>query len=176
VSPTLAPTRAAAGARDQGPTMSEITLPPPELVHLCNLAVEVGAPVDAGHTPFGQRRLVPIHGGSVGGRLTGRVLPGGADFQMIHGGTQARLEARYMLELADGARVFVQNNALRAASAEVTARLLRGEPVDPGEVYFRGQVSLETGDARWAWLNERQFLCVGQRLPTQVLMSFYVVQ
>src|SRR5436190_5934953 len=101
--------------------MSEITLPPPELVHLCNLAVEVGVPVDAGHTPLGQRRLVPILGGSVGGgRLAGRVLPGGADFQMIHGGTQARLEARYMLELADGARVFVQNNALRAASAEVT--------------------------------------------------------
>ena len=29
---------------------------------------------------------------------------------------------------------------------------------------------------RWSWLNERQFLCVGQRLPAQVLMSFYVVQ
>ena len=169
--------RAAAVSRDKGPTMSEITLPPPELVHLCNLAVEVGVPVDAGHTPLGQRRLVPILGGSVGGgRLTGRVLPGGADFQMIHGGTQARLEARYMLELADGTRVFVQNNALRAASAEVTGRLLRGEPVDPSEVYFRGQVTLETGDPRWSWLNERQFLCVGQRLPTQVLMSFYVVQ
>ena len=81
-----------------------------------------------------------------------------------------------MLELDDGARVFVQNNALRAASAEVTARLLRGEPVDPNDVYFRGHVSIETGDPRWAWLNERQFLCVGQRLPAQVLMSFYVVQ
>ena len=134
------------------------------------------AGVDAGHSPLGQRRLVPILGGSVAGRLSGKVLPGGADFQMIHGGTQARLEARYMLELDDGARVFVQNNALRAASAEVTGRLLRGEPVDPAEVYFRGQVTLETGDARWSWLNERQFLCVGQRLPAQVLMSFYVVQ
>jgi Protein of unknown function (DUF3237) len=156
--------------------MSDFTLPPPALEHLCNLAVEVGPPIDAGHSPFGQRRLVPILGGTVGGRLAGRVLPGGADFQLIHGGKQAHLEARYMLELDDGARVFVQNAGLRAASAEVTARLLRGEPVDPGEVYFRGQVSLETGDARWWWLNERQFLCVGQRLPAQVLMSFYVVQ
>ena len=55
---------------------------------------------------------------------------------MIHGGTLARLEARYMLELDDGTRVFVQNNAMRAASAEVTGRLLHGEPVDPAEVYF----------------------------------------
>jgi hypothetical protein len=46
--------------------------------HLCNLAVEVGVPVDAGHSPLGQRRLVPILGGTVGGRLSGRVLPGGA--------------------------------------------------------------------------------------------------
>ena len=156
--------------------MDDPTLPPPALEHLCNLAVEVGVPVDAGESPLGQRRLVPILGGTVRGRLAGRVLAGGADFQLIHGGTQARLEARYMLELEDGARVFVQNNALRVARAEVTAQILRGEPVDPKEVYFRGQVSLETGDRRWAWLNERQFLCVGQRLPAQVLMSFYVVQ
>ena len=154
--------------------MSDLTLPPPALEHLCNLAVEVGVPLDAGPTPLGQRRLVPILGGTVGGRLSGRVLIG-ADFQMIHGGTLARLEARYMLELDDGARVFVQNAGLRAASAEATARLLRGEPVDPKEVYFRGQVSMETGDPRWAWLNERQFLCVGQRLPQRELMSFYVV-
>lgn len=155
--------------------MSDFTLPPPRLEHLCDLAVEVGAPLDAGHSPLGQRRLIAILGGSVGGRLRGRVLSGGADFQLIHGATLARLEARYMLELDDGARVFVQNNALRVASAEVTARLLRGEPVDPQAVYFRGQVSLETGDARWSWLNERQFLCVGQRFPAQVRMSFYVV-
>ncbi|MGZ5185724.1 MAG: DUF3237 domain-containing protein [Caldimonas sp.] len=155
--------------------MSDFTLPPPRLEHLCDLAVEVGAPLDAGHSPLGQRRLIAILGGSVGGRLCGRVLPGGADFQLIHGATLARLEARYMLELDDGARVFVQNNALRVASAEVTARLLCGEPVDPQAVYFRGQVSLETGDARWSWLNERQFLCVGQRFPAQVRMSFYVV-
>ncbi len=156
--------------------MSDFTLPPPALEHLCDLVVDVGVPIDVGYTPLGQRRVVAILGGSVTGRITGRMLPGGADFQLIHGGTLARLEARYVLELDDGARVFVQNHALRVASAEVTARLLRGEPVDPKEVYFRGQVSLETGDERWSWLNERQFLCVGRRLPAQVLMSFYAVE
>jgi hypothetical protein len=156
--------------------MSDFTLPPPALEHLCDLRVEVDAPVDAGGTPFGQRRLVAILGGRVEGRLVGRVVPGGADFQLIHGGTVARLDARYMLALDDGARVFVQNSALRVASAEVTARLLRGEPVAPEDVYFRGQVTLETGDPRWSWLNERQFLCVGRRFPAEVRMSFYVVQ
>ena len=155
--------------------MSDFTLPAPALEHLCDLAVEVGVPIDAGHSPLGQRRLIAILDGSVAGRLVGRVLPGGADFQLIHGGTLARLEARYVLELEDGARVFVHNNALRVASPEITARLLRGEPVAPEAVYFRGQVSLETGDPRWSWLNERQFLCTGQRLPASVRMSFYTV-
>ena len=160
----------------EGNTMSDLTLPPPALEHLCDLAVDVGVPVDVGHSPLGQRRVVSILGGSVSGRIAGRVLPGGADFQLIHGATLARLEARYVLELDDGARLFVQNYALRVASAEVTARLLRGEPVDPNDVYFRGQVNIETGDERWSWLNERQFLCVGQRLPAQVRMTFYAVQ
>ncbi len=156
--------------------MSDFTLPPPALEHLCDLAVDVGTPIDVGQTPLGQRRLVAILGGSVTGRIAGRVLPVGADFQLIHGATLARLEARYVLELDDGAHVFVQNNALRVASAEVTARLLRGDPVDPNEVYFRGQITLETGDERWSWLNERQFLCVGRRLPAKVLMSYYTVE
>src|SRR5215203_1811236 len=88
-SSTLRSSRASICPLLEGRLMSDLTLPPPELAHLCNLAVEVGVPVDAGHSPLGQRRLVPILGGTVGGRLAGRVLPGGADFQMIHGGTQA---------------------------------------------------------------------------------------
>ncbi len=151
------------------------TLPPPALEHLCDLQVEVGEPVDAGVTPFGRRRFVPIVGGVVEGRLRGRVVPGGADFQLVVEDRIARLEASYMIELENGGKVLVRNQALRAASAEITGRILRGEPVDPGEVYFRGHVLLETGEPSWAWLNERQFLCVGQRLPTAVVMSFYVV-
>ena len=153
-----------------------MTYPPPKLEHLCDLAVDVGTPIDAGVTPFGRRRLVPITGGAVTGRLAGRVLPGGADVQIVGAETTARLEAQYMLELHDGSVVYVKNLALRVASAEVTGRMLRGEPVDAAAVYFRGQLTLESGDPRWAWLGERQFLSIGQRRPDAVLMSFYLVR
>ena len=103
------------------------------------------------------------------------MLPG-ADFQMIHGGTQARLEARYMLDSPTAIHASSSRTTPCAPPAPRSRAALRGEPVDPAEVYFRGQVTLETGDPRWSWLNERQFLCVGQRLPAQVLMSFYVVR
>lgn len=151
------------------------TLDAPTLEHLCDLAVQVGVPVEVGTGPTGLRRIIPIIGGTLSGRMNGQVLPGGADYQLIIGGTLARLDARYVVELADGARVFVQNTAVRAASADMTTRLMRGEPVPPEAVYFRCQPAFETGDSRWKWLHERQFIGTGVRLPGAVLMSFYTV-
>ncbi len=155
--------------------MTHATLAPPALDHLCDLSVQVGAPIEVGTGPTGVRRMIPILGGAVSGRLQGRLLPGGADYQLIIGGTLARLDARYVIELTDGACVFVQNTAVRAASADITARLMRGEPVPPEAVYFRCQPTFETGDVRWQWLHERQFIGTGVRLPDTVLMSFYTV-
>ena len=153
------------------------TLPPPALEHVCDLAVTIAAPVEVGQTPSGMRRMIPITGGVVRGpRLNGKVLAGGADFQLIlDGGTQAHLDARYVIELDDGTRVFVQNTALRVASLENSQRIMRGEPVDPADIYFRCQPRLEAVGQPWAWLNESQFIGNGRRAPDGVFLSFYRV-
>jgi len=154
-----------------------LTLPPPTLEHLCDLAVTIAAPVEVGQTPAGLRRMIPITGGTVTGpRVNGKVLAGGADFQLIlGGGTQAHLDARYVIELGDGSRVFVQNTALRVASLENSQRIMNGKPVNPDEVYFRCQPKLEATTPEWAWLSESQFIGVGRRAPDGVFMSFYRV-
>lgn len=154
-----------------------LTLPPPSLEHLCDLAVTIAAPVEVGQTPAGLRRMIPITGGTVtGARVNGKVLAGGADFQLIlGGGTQAHLDARYVIELDDGSRVFVQNTALRVASLENSQRIMNGQPVNPDEVYFRCQPKLEATTPEWAWLSESQFIGVGRRAPDGVFMSFYRV-
>ncbi len=37
-----------------------------------------------GNTPYGERRIINIHGGTVEGpKLKGKVLPGGADWQIV---------------------------------------------------------------------------------------------
>jgi hypothetical protein len=152
------------------------TLEPPRLEHLCDLVVTVAPPIEAGDGPFGLRRVIPITGGIVSGpRMSGRVLAAGADFQLVTGGTTAHLDARYLVELDDGARIFVHNSALRHASAETTAALMRGEPVPPADVYFRCQPRFETGDVRWAWLGDRQFVGRGERAPSAVHLSFWQV-
>lgn len=154
------------------------TLPPPQLEHACDLAVRIAPPVEVGPTPAGLRRMIPITGGAVSGPLlNGKVLPGGADFQLIlAGGTQAHLDARYVIELDDGTRVFVQNTALRVASAENSLRIIRGEPVNPDEVYFRCQPRFEAVGEKWAWLSESQFIGTGRRAPDGVFLSFYRVR
>ncbi len=154
-----------------------MTLPPPALEHLCDLAVTISPPVDVGMTPRGLRRMIPITGGTViGPKLNGKVLAGGADFQLIlGGGTLAHLDARYVIELDDGSRIWVQNTALRFASPENSQRLMRGEPVNPDEIYFRCQPQLEAVAQQWAWLNESQFIGTGRRAPDGVFLSFYRV-
>jgi hypothetical protein len=154
-----------------------MTLPAPQLEHVCDLAVTISAPIEVGLTPAGLRRMIPITGGTVTGpRLNGKVMAGGADFQLIlNGGTQAHLDARYVMELDDGTRVFVQNTALRVASLENSQRIMNGQPVNPDEVYFRCQPKLEATAAHWAWLSESQFIGMGRRAPDGVFLSFYRV-
>ncbi len=156
--------------------MNPVQLPAPALEALMNLSVEVGAALEVGSSAMGRRRVVPILGGRFAGALgAGRILAGGADWQLITGGTTAQLDARYVLEFDDGARVYVHNTALRVASAETTQALMRGEAVADDAVYFRCQPRFETEAPRLNWLMQRQFVGTGLRRPQAVLLSFFTV-
>src|SRR5690606_882280 len=95
------------------------TLPlAPELEHLATIVVDVGAPQEIGHTPSGRRRVIPITGGTVTGKLSGRILPGGADFQAIRSHTFTDIHARYVIETEQGETIYVENTGIRTGSAE----------------------------------------------------------
>jgi len=148
----------------------------PGLVPFADLTVEVGAPIEIGAVAAGFRRVIPIIGGTCAGRdWKARVVPGGADFQLIASPTMARLEARYVLETEAGELVYVHNDAIRTAAPEVMARLLRGEAVEPQQVYFRCVPRFECAAPALAWIGERVFLGTGLRRPSQVAMRFFEV-
>lgn len=150
------------------------SLPAPALEHVADLTVFVAAPIEIGDTGAGLRRLIPITGGEiVGPAMRGKVLSGGADFQLVRPDHVAELDARYALELDDGTRVFVANRALRRASPEITGKLVRGEPVDPALVYFRCSPAFEVAAGRWRWLAESFFVGTGARRPDRVEISIY---
>ena len=56
----------------------------PGLTFLATIDVAVGQPIEVGETAEGHRRIIPIIGGTVQGpALNGKVLPAGADFQVL---------------------------------------------------------------------------------------------
>ncbi|MDM0073861.1 DUF3237 domain-containing protein [Variovorax sp. J2P1-59] len=151
-------------------------LAPPSLDYFADLQVEVGAPQVLSQGPRGMRRLVPITGGSARGNgWTARVIPGGTDFQLIVSDTLSELDARYGLETDAGDLIYVQNHAVRAAPPEAMAKLLRGEPVDPAQIYFRCNPRFETSSPTLRWIGERMFVGVGVRHPAQVVMRFFAL-
>ena len=149
----------------------------PTLARLCRASVKVASPLDLGATPAGRRRIIAILGGTVEGeRLAGEIVPGGADWQIVHDDGTALLEARYTVRTRDGALVYVRNAGIRRGPREVLARIAAGEPVDPREYYFRSSPVFETGDSRYAWLNGIVAVCSAVRLKDEVILDFYAVE
>ncbi|HZN99671.1 MAG TPA: DUF3237 domain-containing protein [Burkholderiales bacterium] len=141
---------------------------------LCKVEITLAAPQELGDTPQGRRRIIGITGGRFSGeRLTGRVLPGGADWQVIRADGVADLDARYTLETADGALIYVRNRGYRHGPAAVLQKLSSGEEVDPKLYYMRTTPRFETGDARYAWLNRIVCVATGARRPAAVELDVY---
>lgn len=138
--------------------------------------VLVGPPLELGHTQSGRRRIVPILGGELGGRLSGRVLPGGADWQVLRDDLSTELLARYTLELSDGTLVSVVNHGLRHGPPEAMRALLAGEPVDPALIYFRAAPFFEVATGPHDWLARHIFVCAGRRTPDAVEIAVWCVR
>jgi hypothetical protein len=148
--------------------------PDPQFV--AELEAAVAAPLTIGRGALGERRIVPILGGRVTGpRLSGEILPGGADYQLIRDDGVAEIEARYTLRLDDGALVYVVNRGLRHAAPDDMAKLLRGEFVPPERVYFRTAPAFETAAPQHAWLMRSLFLGLGERRPDSVRVRIFAL-
>ena len=69
--------------------------------------VGIGASLAVGASKRGTRNVIPITGGNISGRVAGKVLAGGADYQIVSG--TAKLDARYTLQATDGELILVRN-------------------------------------------------------------------
>jgi hypothetical protein len=146
----------------------------PELRLLYASVIEVEEPILIGISGYGERRIIGIKGGTFSGlRLHGRVLPGGADWQVIRSDGITEIEARYTLETHDGARIYIENPGLRHGPKEVMERLVSGKEVDPKAYYFRTTPRFETGVEKYKWLNGIIAVAVGERRAQQVLITVY---
>ena len=148
----------------------------PKLDWLMNLAVEVGELTSMGEGPLGERRVVPILGGTFEGTdLRGELLAGGADWQILRKDGVLDLDARYALKDAGGGLIRVTSQGYRHGPPEVLAALARGEHVAPENYFFRTVMRFETGAPGLEWLNKTLALATAERKARQVLLSAYRV-
>src|SRR2546430_8462165 len=155
----------------------ENRFPDPRLTRVFRLEARLGEPLDLGDTPRGRRRIVPASGGTfTGPELNGKLLPGAsADWQIIMADGTALGDIRYTLQTDRGDLLYVQSRAVRHGSAEVLARLGRGENVDASEYTFRTATQIETAAADLDWLNRGVFVSVAGREPEGVIYETYLV-
>jgi hypothetical protein len=142
-----------------------------------SIRAELEAITNLGRTPYGERRMIGIIGGSVSGpKLKGRILPGGADWQIIRGDGAADIKARYAIETEDGALIMVTSEGLRHGPPDVMERLTRGDNVDPRHYYFRTVMRFETAAPAVDWLNRILAIAKGRRESHAVRLDVYEVE
>jgi hypothetical protein len=118
----------------------------PSSEYVFSIVATIADPMSVGETAQGQIRAIPITGGEVTGeRINGRVVPGGADWQLSRPDDVTELQATYAIQLDDGTFIKVVNRGLIAPGEE--------------ERYFRTQVHFDAPKGAHAWLNEAIFLC-----------------
>jgi hypothetical protein len=100
-----------------------------------------------GQTPLGRRQSIPITGGTFSGSgISGRIIPGGADYQLVRPDGVVMIDADYMLETDDHVVIHVRNVGVIVPPAE-------GRPA-----YFWAAPHFDAPVGRYAWLNDAIFV------------------
>jgi hypothetical protein len=137
----------------------------PQFEFLLALDVEVGEIVSMGAGPLGERRWVSILGGRFEGpALRGRVLAGGADWQIVRRDGVIDVDARYAIEAHDGSRIQVISQGYRHGPPDVLAALGRGETVAAERYFFRTVMRFDTGARELDWLNGTIAVATAERM------------
>ncbi|GAA3014547.1 DUF3237 domain-containing protein [Kitasatospora albolonga] len=143
---------------------------------LADFTVQVATPLDLGPSPQGHRRIVPITGGRfTGPGLRGEILPGGADWQLLHPDGTIAIDTRYTLHTDDGAHLHLTTTGLRTGPPEILAALAAGHQVPSTAYYFRLFCRFESGDPRYRWLTRTLAVATAARTPEAVHYTAYAL-
>lgn len=151
--------------------------PIPGLTWVFSARVDVSPAIEQGLINGGKTRFIPIIGGEVyGPRLSGVVLDGGGDWQIIRPGGLTDIEARYFIQADDGTVIGVHNVGVRVADEATIDKLAAGEFVSADQYYFRAQPRFTLTDGEHDWMKRHVFIARGTRFPDRVIIDFYLVE
>ncbi len=132
-----------------------------EVDYLMTMCADTGDPHPVGRGPKGNRLIVPVTAGSFEGpRLRGTVETPGGDWVTLQSGGVVRLDVRVLLKTDDGAEILVTYCGIGRAQPD-------------GTLQIRTAPTFETGDERYAWLNDIQAIGIGKTVPGGVEYDVY---
>jgi len=144
--------------------MPNSTLPVDFLFRL-DAAVGEPPPVPVPNGPYGTRLIVTASGGKFEGpRLRGRIVPGpGSEWATLCQDGSLRADVRLLLETDDGAAILMTYLGVGRLDAEQGG-------------WIRTAPLFQTGDERYAWLNEIQAVGIGEPSGSGVVYDVYALK
>jgi hypothetical protein len=134
-----------------------------KLAHEFSYWIAVKPPVDFGAGPLGVRTHSAItEGAATGARFEAQAVGGGGDWILAGPDGYGRVDVRMQFETHDGARVYAQYFGLLHLTEHVERALETDTGTDYADQYFRTTPRFETGDPRYAWMNQSVFVSRGR--------------
>ena len=148
-----------------------------DLVHEFTYDATLAAPLTIGNGPYGTRVFFPVTGGRAkGDRINGAFVGGGGDWLLIGSDGWSRLDVRAQIQTDDGALLYITYSGLLQLTDKVMAAVqTMAEETAFDDQYFRTTPQLETGDERYAWINQTVFISRGRLIPGGVEYEVYRV-
>jgi hypothetical protein len=144
-------------------SMTSTSTSTPTLVPEFAFTASLKPPLEFGAGPFGARIYFEVTGGRAEGeRFNAEVLPGGGDWLLAGPDGLARLDVRAQFRTDDGAVVYAQYPGILELNEAVASALATGGSTAVEDQYFRTTPRFETGDQRYAWMQQSVFLGVGR--------------
>lgn len=150
---------------------------PPTFRYVFTLHVDLAPALDIGATQSGDRRFIPITGGTFEGpNISGIILPYGGDWNAVQKSGVVHVFAKYIIQTSDGTNISVTNEGYGRASQADMHAVFHGE--DPSKVstrrneadnvegsgwYTKTWPRFEVAEGEHDWLNKSCF--VGDLLP-----------
>lgn len=139
--------------------LTQTTVP---VQYLCTVQIQLQQPKGIRRGPLGTRFILGVAAGSVQGpQLTGTVEPPGVDWVTAREDGSVQHDGRLVLTTNDGAIILVTYTGIGIAGQGYTS--------------VRAAVQLETGEPRYAWLNDVQAVAIGESRGRGLVLDLYAL-
>ena len=166
-----------AGSPTEATAQSKTVISKMRLEYLMTFHADLSQPVEIGQTAIGHRQILAASGGTFDGpKLRGKILPGPVDWFVQGPGGVAHPDVRGTFQTDDGANIYIHYQGVQVWTEEAGAKLSKGGAIEYSDIYWVVAPIFETGDPRYAWLNNIVTVAEGRLGPNGSWVEYRIFQ